>query len=81
MGRAKPKAIAKWMKNPWTYDIGTGGNCTMGCKCCKHTKLWKFCTTIKARFAKDFKMLNKAKFQTENLGARKTASEKFTGAR
>ena len=63
MGRAKPKTIAEWMKKFWIYDIGTGSgdNCTMGCESCKHTKLREVCTIVKARFAKDHKMLDKAK--------------------
>ena len=50
MGRTKPKTIAPWMKKFWMYDIGSGDNCTMGCKCCKHKKLWEFCTKVKKRF-------------------------------
>ena len=60
MVRSKPKTIADWMKKFWIYDIGSGDNCTMGCKCCKDTKLWEFCTTAQACFVKDFKVLNKA---------------------
>ena len=60
MGRATPKTIAEWMKKFWIYAIGRGESYTLGCKCCKHTELWEFCTKVKARFVKDFK----PKFET-----------------
>ena len=61
MGRAKSKTVADWMKKPWIYDIGTGDDCKMGCKCCKHAEVWKFCTTIKATQKSKFGQIFKPK--------------------
>ena len=67
------------MEDPWVKTIGDGDDCKMGCFCCSHAGIWKLCVENKARFGRNFTILDKAKIRGDGVNWKKKSADKHKG--